>query len=215
MSSIVVHNFNTPNGVKVHIALEELGLGYETRVVDIGADEQFAPAFLAISPNNKIPALEDADGPEGKPVAIFESGAILLYLAEKTGRLLSSESRTRLAELQWLFWQVAGFGPMLGQAHHFLQYAPEKVPYGIRRYSQEAARLYRVLDKRLSESAYLGGEHYSIADIAVWPWARWPERQGVEETGPHYQRWFAAVAERPAVVRGQEVLAAAVERAKS
>ncbi len=217
MTALTLYNFNTPNGVKIHLALEEMGLDYETKPIDISQDEQFAPDFLKISPNNKIPALVDSQGPDGKPIALFESGAILLYLAEKTGKFLPSAdtpsgARARYECLKWLFWQMGGFGPMLGQAHHFIVYAPEPIPYGIERYSKEAQRLYGVLDKRLGEAKFVGGDEYSIADMAIWPWARFPERQQVDSAGlKNFQRWFAEIAARPATTRAQEVLAAACE----
>ncbi len=207
--SIDVYSWPTPNGHKVHIALEELGLPYTVHAINIGAGDQFLPDFLTISPNNKIPAILDPDGPDGKPFPVFESGAILIYLADKTGRLIGKPgSSERYTQLQWLMWQMGGLGPMLGQAHHFRQYAPEKIQYGIDRYTSEANRLYRVLDKRLSEARFLGGDSYSIADIVAWPWMRYPDRQGVDTaTLPHFKRWFAEIAARPAVQRGVEVLA--------
>ena len=215
MSELTVYNFNTPNGVKIHLALEEMGLEYETRSINITKDEQFAPDFLRISPNNRIPALVDRAGPNGEPIALFESGAILLYLAEKTGKFLPSDetpsgARARYECMKWLFWQMGGFGPMLGQAHHFIHFAPEQVPYGIERYSKESQRLYGVLDKRLGEARFVGGDDYSIADMAIWPWARFPDRQKVDTSAmQNYKRWFAEIAERPATARAQEVLAAA------
>ncbi|MDA7984962.1 MAG: glutathione S-transferase N-terminal domain-containing protein [Alphaproteobacteria bacterium] len=210
-SPITVHTFNTPNGVKITIALEELHLPYTIKIVNITKDEQFHPDFLKISPNNKIPAIQDPDGLNGQNTSVFESGAILLYLAEKTGKLLPQNPAQKLKTSEWLFWQVASLGPMLGQAHHFNIYAPEKVPYAVSRYSQEAGRLYNVLNTRLAESEYLGGNDYSIADIAAWPWTRYPDRQGVDAGKlKHFQRWFNAVAERPAVKLGQQKLADAM-----
>ncbi len=207
-TAIELYSWATPNGHKVHIMLEELGVPYNVHPIDIGAGDQFDPEFLKISPNNKMPAIVDPDGPDGEPLALFESGAILVYLAEKHGRFLSSDPRTRYVTLQWLMWQMGGLGPMLGQAHHFLQYAPEKIPYAMERYSNEAKRLYGVLDRRLAEAPYLAGEDYSIADIAAWPWTRFPERQGVERADyPNFVRWFDRIAGRPAVKRGVEVLA--------
>src|SRR5690606_21030465 len=189
------------------ILLEELGLEYRVHPIDIGNGDQFDPDFLKISPNNRIPAIVDPDGPGGEPLALFESGAILFYLAEKHGRFLP-QGRDRYVTMQWLMWQMGGLGPMLGQAHHFLQYAPEKIEYAMKRYSSEANRLYGVLDKRLGESRYLAGEEYTIADMAAWPWTRSPERQNVRrEDYPNFQRWFDEIAERPAVARGIEVLA--------
>ncbi|MGR4000175.1 MAG: glutathione S-transferase N-terminal domain-containing protein [Alphaproteobacteria bacterium] len=209
--NIIAHSFNTPNGVKVSIALEELNLPYQINIINISQDDQFKPQFLKISPNNKIPAIEDPNGPNGKPIAVFESGAILLYLAEKTNQLIPQEPNPRLKTLEWLFWQVAGFGPMLGQAHHFRIYASEEVQYGIKRYSDEASRLYNVLDKRLAESKFLGSNQYSIADIATWPWARYPDKQGVDVSKlKNFQRWFNEINARPAVVRAQQKLADAM-----
>ncbi|MBN2702060.1 MAG: glutathione S-transferase N-terminal domain-containing protein [Methylohalobius sp. ZOD2] len=204
---IEVYSWPTPNGHKVHILLEETGLDYRVHPVDIGAGEQFDPEFLAISPNNKIPALVDTDGPDGRPISLFESGAILIYLAEKAGAFYPGEPRARYAVLEWLMFQMGGIGPMLGQAHHFRRYAPEPIPYAIERYTNEANRLYGVLDRRLGESRYLAGDDYSIADIAVFPWLRSSESQGVEITEyPNVLRWYAEIAERPAVKRGLKVL---------
>jgi GST-like protein len=204
---IDLYTDTTPNGYKISIMLEEVGLPYAAHHVDIGKGDQFKPEFLAISPNNKIPAIIDRDGPGGKPYAMMESGAILVYLAEKTGKLLPQETRARFDVLQWLFFQMAHIGPMLGQAHHFRLYAPEQIPYAVNRYTNEAKRLYGVLDKRLADRGYLAGE-YSIADIAVWPWLRRPDRQGVEIADhPNVKRWFDAIAARPAVERGLKVLA--------
>jgi len=203
-----VYSWPTPNGHKVHIMLEECGLAYRVHPVDIGAGDQFAPAFLAISPNNKIPALTDPDGPGGKPISLFESGAILLYLAGKTGKLLPADVHGKYEVLQWLMFQMGGVGPMLGQAHHFRIYAPEKIDYAIDRYTNEARRLYNVINKRLAHSTYLGGRDYSIADIAVFPWLRSWKNQGVEMGDyPHLKGWFDEIGRRPAVQRGLEVLA--------
>ncbi len=200
---IDLYYWPTPNGWKISIALEELGLEYEVKPVDIAKGQQFAPEFLAISPNNKIPAIVDhapADG--GQPLSVFESGAILLYLAEKTGRLLPATARGRAEVLEWLFWQVGGLGPMLGQNHHFRIYSPQKIPYAIERYTNEAHRLYTVLDHRLEGREHICGA-YTIADIACWPWIVPHERQGMSLAEfPNLERWFAAVAERPAVQRG-------------
>jgi len=205
---IDVFSWPTPNGHKVHILLEECGLPYRAIPVNIGGGEQFDPAFLAISPNNKIPAITDPDGPDGKPISLFESGAILLYLAGKTGRFLPQDVRGRYEVLQWLMFQMGGVGPMLGQNHHFRQYAPEKLPYAIERYTNEARRLYGVIDRRLGDSPWLGGAEYSIADIATWPWLRNWKNQGMELTDhPHLERWFHAIESRPAVQRGVQVLA--------
>ena len=205
---IEVYSWATPNGHKVHIMLEECALPYRVHAVDIGAGEQFAPEFLAISPNNKIPAIIDADGPDGQPIPLFESGAILLYLATKTGRLLPADTRGRYEVLQWLMFQMGSIGPMLGQAHHFRLYAPEKIPYAIERYSNEARRLYGVLNRRLANSRYIGGAEYSIADIAVFPWLRSWKNQGIDwDEHPHVKGWFDEIGARPAVQRGVEVLA--------
>ena len=205
-----VYSWPTPNGHKVHIMLEECGLAYRVHPVDIGKGEQFAPDFLAISPNNKIPALVDPAGPDGQPISLFESGAILLYLAGKTGRLLPADVAGKYEVLQWLMFQVGSIGPMLGQAHHFRTYAPEQLPYAIDRYTQEAQRLYGVLNKRLAHATYLGGADYSIADIAVFPWLRSWKNQGVALADfPHLKGWFDEIAHRPAVQRGVAVLAGA------
>ena len=204
---IEVYSWATPNGHKVHIMLEECGLPYRAHAVDIGAGDQFKPEFLAISPNNKIPASVDPDGPDGQPISLFESGAILLYLAGKTGRFLPADTRGRYEVLEWLMFQMGGVGPMLGQAHHFRIYAPEKVPYAIERYTNEARRLYGVMNRRLAKSPYIGGADYSIADIAIFPWLRSWQNQGIDWNDfPHLRRWFDEVAARPAVVRGVEVL---------
>jgi GSH-dependent disulfide-bond oxidoreductase len=206
---IEVYSWATPNGHKVHIMLEECGLPYRVHAVDIGAGAQFDPAFLAISPNNKIPAIVDPDGPGGQPISLFESGAILLYLAGKTGRFLPSGVAAKYEVLQWLMFQMGGVGPMLGQAHHFRIYAPEKIGYAIDRYTNEAKRLYGVMNKRLGASTYLGGPEYSIADIAVFPWLRSWKNQGIAWADhPHLKGWFDEVSKRPAVMRGVEVLAA-------
>jgi GST-like protein len=205
---IEVYSWATPNGHKVHIMLEECGLPYRAIPVDIGAGDQFEPGFLAISPNNKIPALVDPDGPDGQPISLFESGAILLYLAGKTGRFLPESTRAKYEVLQWLMFQMASVGPMLGQAHHFRVYAPEKMPYAVDRYTNEARRLYGVMNRRLAQSRYLGGPGYSIADIAVFPWLRSWKNQGIAwDDYPHLKGWFDEIAKRPAVQRGVEVLA--------
>ncbi|WP_207477966.1 glutathione S-transferase N-terminal domain-containing protein [Arenibaculum pallidiluteum] len=204
--TIELHAWPTPNGYKISIALEELGLPYRAIPVDIGRGDQFKPDFLKLSPNNRMPAIVDPDGPGGAPISLFESGAILIYLAEKTGRLLPSDPQGRYQAIQWLMWQMGGFGPMLGQAHHFRLYAPERIPYAVDRYTNEAGRLYRVLDKRLGEAEFLAGE-YSIADIAVFPWSRGAERQGVDLAElPNVRRWFEAIDARPAVRKGLELL---------
>jgi GST-like protein len=204
---IEVYSWATPNGHKVHIMLEECGLPYKATPVDIGKGEQFQSDFLAISPNNKIPAIIDPDGPEGKPISLFESGAILFYLACKTGQFLPEKLAERYAVMEWLMFQMGGIGPMLGQAHHFRQYAPEKIEYAIARYTNEARRLYGVLDKRLSRSEYVACGEFTIADIAIYPWLRTAERQGVDWADfPHAKRWFDQLGERPAVQRGLKVL---------
>ncbi|MFT4436193.1 glutathione binding-like protein [Caballeronia sp. 15715] len=207
---IDVYSWATPNGHKIHIMLEELGLEYKAIPIDIGAGDQFTPDFLAISPNNKIPAIIDSDGPEGKPLALFESGAILFYLAEKTGKFLPLDPVGRYTTMQWLMFQMGGVGPMLGQAHHFRIYAPEKIEYAVNRYSNEAKRLYGVMDKQLGVTRYLAGNEYSIADIATFPWTRSWKNQGIElDEFPNVKRWFDEISARPAVIRGVEVLASA------
>jgi GSH-dependent disulfide-bond oxidoreductase len=194
----------TPNGQKIHIMLEETALPYLARWVDIRKGEQFDPEFLKISPNNKIPVILDHEGPDDLPLSVFESGAILIYLAEKTGKFLPTEVRRRTKVLEWLMFQVGGLGPMLGQAHHFRAYAREKIPYAIERYTNEAARLYRVLDNRLSDHEFLADD-YSIADMAVFPWIRLHERQGQDLADfPKVARWFATIAARPAVAKDME-----------
>jgi GST-like protein len=205
---IEVYSWPTPNGHKVHVMLEECALPYKAIPVDIGQGDQFRSDFLAISPNNKIPAIVDPDGPDGQPISLFESGAILMYLAAKTGRYLPESTRGKYEVLQWLMFQMGGIGPMLGQAHHFRIYAPQKIPYAIDRYTHEATRLYRVMNKRLAKSKYLGGPEYSIADIAVFPWLRSWKNQGIDwDDHPHLKGWFDEIAARPAVKRGVEVLA--------
>lgn len=196
----------TPNGWKITIMLEELGLPYTVVPVDIGEGDQFAPEFLAISPNNKMPAIVDPDGPAGQPVSVFESGAIMIYLAEKTGELMPRDPRGRLRVLEWLMFQMGTVGPMLGQVHHFRRYAPQKIPYAVDRYTNEAGRIYNVIDRRLAEHEYLAGDAYSIADIAVWPWLL-GERQGQSfDDYPNLKRWRDAVKVRPAVVKGRNVM---------
>ena len=200
----------TPNGWKVSIALEEMGLPYEVKLVNIGAGEQFTPEFLAISPNNRMPALVDPEGPDGKPLSIFESGAILQYLANKSGQFYPTDIRARAEVDQWLFWQVGGLGPMAGQTHHFRQYAPalikdqRQIAYGVRRYTDETNRLYGVLNKRLADRDYVAGD-YSIADMAIWPWIL-PGPQGQDlEDFPHLKAWMERVGARPAVQAGRAV----------
>lgn len=205
---IDAYSWPTPNGHKVHIMLEECELPYRAIPVNIGAGDQFKPDFLAISPNNKIPAIVDADGPDGKPITLFESGAILVYLASKAGKFLGNTDREKFNVLQWLMFQKGGIGPMLGQAHHFRLYAPEKIAYAIDRYTNEARRLYGVMDKQLSKTEYLAGDEYTIADIAAFPWTRSAANQGVDWNDfPHAKRWFDKIDARPAVQRGVNVLA--------
>ncbi|CAN7446184.1 glutathione binding-like protein [Trinickia sp. LjRoot230] len=207
---IDVYSWATPNGHKVHIMLEETGLEYRVHPVNIGAGDQFKPDFLGISPNNKIPAIVDSDGPGGKPLSLFESGAILIYLAEKTAKFLPTEAGARYATLQWLMFQMGGLGPMLGQTHHFRIYAPEKIDYAINRYTNEAKRLYGVMDTQLGKTQYMAGNDYTIADIASFPWTRSWQNQGIELAEfPNVKRWHEAIAARPAVIRGVDVLASA------
>lgn len=204
---IDVYSWATPNGQKIHIMLEECGLPYQVMPVNIGAGEQFDPGFLLISPNNKIPAIVDADGPDGKPISLFESGAILVYLASKAGQFLGNTDREKYQTLQWLMFQMGGLGPMLGQTHHFRNYAPEKIPYAIDRYTNEAKRLYGVMDKQLRQTAYLAGDNYTIADIAAFPWTYYAANQGIDWNDyPHAKRWFDSINARPAVQRGLKVL---------
>ena len=204
---IDVWTWPTPNGHKVHIALEELELPYRVVPVDIGAGAQFKPEFLALTPNHRIPAIVDHEGVDGRAVTLFESGAILIYLAEKAGKLLPPDPLERLSALQWLMFQMGGVGPMFGQYNHFATYAPEKLPYAIERYTNEVQRLHRVLEKRLSDSEYLAGGEYSVADIATFPWIRNPARRNVELADfPAVKRWHDTIAARPAVQRGVAVL---------
>lgn len=205
---IDVYTWPTPNGHKVHIMLEECGLEHTIHGVNIRKGEQFEPDFLAVSPNNRIPAIVDQDGPDGKPYSLFESGAILIYLAEKTGKFLAAEGRARHDAIQWLMFQMGNVGPMFGQAHHFRGYAKEKIEYAIERYTNEAGRLYRIMDKRLGETPYLGGDVYTIADIATFPWARNPQRRGHDiATMPNLKRWCDEIEARPAVAKALQVLA--------
>ncbi|MFL1414677.1 glutathione S-transferase N-terminal domain-containing protein [Pseudomonas fildesensis] len=205
---IDLYYWTTPNGHKVSLFLEEAGLPYEVHPINIGQGDQFKPDFLKIAPNNRIPAIVDqhpSDG--GAPISLFESGAILLYLAEKTGQFLPKDLRGRQEALQWLFWQMGGLGPMAGQNHHFSQFAPEKIPYAIKRYVDETARLYGVLDRRLADRAFVAGEEYSIADMAIYPWIvshKW-QSQRLEDF-PHVQRWFNSIKDRPATVRAYELV---------
>ena len=206
---IEVWTWPTPNGHKVHIALEELGLAYEVIPVNIGKGEQFKPDFLAITPNHRIPAIRDSDGPDGKPVTLFESAAIMIYLSEKSGgKLIPQDPVGRYKCLEWIMFQMGGVGPMFGQWNHFGAYAPERVPYAIERYTNEVARLHRVLNKRLGEATWLAGEEYSMADIITWPWIRYPEKRNIKlDDYPNVKRWHGAMAARPAVQRGVAVLA--------
>jgi GST-like protein len=203
---IELHAWPTPNAHKVSIMLEECGLPYRVVVVDITRGDQFAPDFLKISPNNRMPAIVDPDGPDG-PLSVFESGAILIYLAERTGRFLPASGAGRYRVVEWLMFQMANLGPVAGNAHHFRDVAPEKVPYAIGRFTGEAGRLYGVMDRRLGEAPYLAGADYSIADMACWPWVRLHRYHGQDWAPfPHVKRWFDAVAARPAVQRGMELL---------
>jgi len=209
---IDVYSWATPNGHKVHIMLEECGwrLNRDWRAipVNIGTGDQFAPEFLRISPNNKIPALVDPHGPDGKPISVFESGAILVYLAAKTGKFMPRSDRAKFEVLQWLMFQMGGVGPMLGQNHHFRLYAPEKIDYAINRYTNEAKRLYGVMDKQVSKTKFIAGNTYTIADMAIFPWLRNWQNQGIDWAEyPHLKHWFDTIAARPAVQRGVQVLA--------
>ena len=199
---IDLYTASTPNGQKIHIMLQEAGLEYKAHFVSLGEGGQFDPEFLEINPNNKIPAIVDHDGSGGQPVSVFESGCILLYLAEKTGRFLPTESRARIETLEWLFWQMGGFGPMLGQAHHFRAYAPEKIQYAYDRYTNEARRLYQVLNNRLDGREFVAAREFTIADMAIFPWCRLHRRQGQSlDDFANIKRWFQAVAARPAVAK--------------
>ena len=202
---IELHYWPTPNGWKVSIMLEELGIPYDLKLVNIGKGEQFEPSFLAISPNNRMPAIVDPEGPNGQPISVFESGAILQYLGRKFGKFYPTDERQRVEVDQWLFWQMGGLGPMAGQAHHFRQYAPEKIEYGINRYTNEVNRLYGVMNKRLADRDYLAGE-YSIADMACVGWIKPHQNQGQDLNDfPNLKRWYEAVNARPAVERGLAV----------
>jgi GST-like protein len=202
---IKLFTWGTPNGRKVSVMLEECGLPYRVQTVDITRGEQLSPDFVAVSPNSKIPAIVDPHGPDGKPMALFESGAILLYLAARTGKFLPASERGKYEAMQWLMFQMGGVGPMFGQTHHFLRFAPEPIPYAINRYRTETTRLYGVLDRRLGEAEYLAGE-YSIADIATFPWVARHEWQNIDLVDfPGVRRWFETIARRPAVVRGMAV----------
>jgi GSH-dependent disulfide-bond oxidoreductase len=202
---IELHIWPTPNAYKISIFLEEAGLPYEVKLVNIGKGEQFKPEFLKIAPNNRMPAIVDPDGPGGEPISVFESGAILQYLGRKTGKFYPLDERRRVAVDQWLMWQMGGLGPMCGQTHHFRQYAPEKIPYAIDRYTIEVNRLYGVLNRQLEGKDYICGE-YSIADMAAFPWVRPYERQGQDlNQFPHLKAWFQRMEARPAVKRAVEV----------
>jgi GSH-dependent disulfide-bond oxidoreductase len=199
---IQLYYWPTPNGHKISIMLEECSLPYKIVPVNIGRGEQFKPEFLALSPNNRMPAILDPDGPGGTPISVFESGAILQYLARKTSKFYGTSERSRVEVEQWLFWQMGGLGPMAGQCHHFRNYAPEKVPYGIDRYTNEVNRLYGVMNRRLADRPFLAGD-YSIADIACFPWVRPFKNQGQDLADfPHVAAWFQRNLDRPAVVRG-------------
>jgi GSH-dependent disulfide-bond oxidoreductase len=204
----------TPNGWKVSVMLEECGLDYRMRLVNIMAGEQFAPDFLAISPNNRIPAIVDhAPAGGGDPVSVFETGAILIYLAEKTGQFLPADLRGRSAVIQWLMWQMGGLGPMLGQNGHFRLYAPEKIPYAVARYEKEALRLYGVLDVQLGRNVHVAGAEYSIADMAIFPWVRTYKRQEIDlDQFPNVQRWYQELKQRPGIQRGLDLGKEAVNR---
>lgn len=206
---IEVWTWPTPNGHKVHIALEELGLPYKVIPVNIAKGDQFKPEFLAITPNHRIPAIVDPDGPGGKPITLFESGAIMIYLSEKAGgRLIPADPAGRYVCLQWMMFQMGGIGPMFGQYNHFANYAPEKIPYAIERYTNEVRRLHRVLEKRLAQAEYLAGDDYTMADIITFPWIRNPDRRNIDLAEyPNLKRWHDVIASRPAVQRGLAVLA--------
>lgn len=201
---IDLYYWPTPNGWKISIALEEMGLPYATHLIAIGKGDQFKPDFLKISPNNKMPAITDPDGPDGAPISIFESGAILQYLARKTGQFCGRTERERIAVDQWLMWQMGGVGPMAGQTHHFLKFAKQDIPYAKDRYRSETARLYGVLDKQLAQNEWIAGDFYSIADMATWPWAHlWEGQEQTLEDKPHFARWLKACANRPALRKGR------------
>jgi GSH-dependent disulfide-bond oxidoreductase len=202
---IELYTWGTPNGKKASVMLEEVGLPYTLHAINIGKGDQFTPDYVAINPNSKIPAIVDLDGPGGRPIKVFESGAILVYLAEKTGKLLSTEPRARMEALEWLMFQMGGVGPMFGQAHHFLRQAPEQIAYAQERYVKEVRRLYGVMDRRLGEADYLASA-YSIADVATYPWVARHTWHKVElPEFPHVERWFNAITARPAVARGMNV----------
>jgi len=203
---IDLYTWTTPNGRKVSVMLEECGLPYNVHEINIGKDDQFTPEFIAINPNSKIPAIVDSEGPDGRPISMMESGAILIYLAGKTGKFLPESPRGKFDALQWLMFQMGGVGPMFGQAHHFIRSAKEQVPYGIERYSKETRRLYGVMDKRLATEKFLAAGEYSIADIATYPWvARYEWHQVDLNDFPNVKRWFDTISARPAVKRGMDV----------
>jgi len=210
---IDLYYWPTPNGWKISIALEEMGLPYELHLVNISKGEQFEPDFLKIAPNNRMPAIVDHDGPDGQPISIFESGAILQYLARKTGKFCGPTERDRVAVDQWLMWQMGGVGPMAGQAHHFLSYAPSMdppndLPYAKDRYRNETARLYGVLDRQLADNEFVAGDFFSIADMAIWPWASlWERQEQTLDDKPNMKRWLEAVGERPGVQKGRALAA--------
>ena len=209
---IELYTWPTPNGHKIHIMLEETGTPYKVIPIDIGVGDQFDPEFLKISPNNKMPAMVDPDGPGGKPLALSESGAMLIYLADKTGQFLPEEPHAHYATLQWLMFQMGHIGPMLGQVHHFRNYAPEKLDYAIDRYVNEAKRLYGILDRRLGETRYVVGADYTIADMAIFPWCRLHKRQRQDINDyPNVKRWFDMIAARPAVAKDMKKLEDIVE----
>ncbi len=202
--AIELYYWPTPNGWKISIALEEFDLPYNTHLINIGKDDQFAPDFLKIAPNNRMPAIIDPNGPDSAPISVFESGAILQYLARKTGQFGGETERERVEVDQWLMWQMGGVGPMAGQAHHFLKYAPDDLPYAKSRYRDEAARLYGVLDRRLADRPFVAGDNYTIADMAIWPWASlWQGQEQTLDDKPHLARWLKALWERPALRRGR------------
>ncbi|MDD9915406.1 MAG: glutathione binding-like protein [Rhodospirillaceae bacterium] len=204
--TIDLYTWATPNGRKASVMLEEVGLPYTEHAINISKGDQFEPEFLKISPNNRIPAIVDPDGPDGSPISVFETGAILIYLGEKTGKFIPTDARKRVAAMEWLMWQMGGFGPMLGQAHHFLGLDTE-VPYGSERYVKESHRLYGVMDRRLADNEYLAGDEYSIADIACYPWAHRHPRHKVDISQfENVQRWYDAVGARPAVQKGMPTL---------
>ena len=204
--TIDLYTWATPNGRKASVMLEEVSLPYTEHAINISKGEQFEPDFLKISPNNRIPAIVDPDGPDGKPISVFETGAILMYLGEKTGKFIPTDARKRVATMEWLMWQMGGFGPMLGQAHHFLGLDTE-VPYGSERYVKESHRLYGVMDRRLADNEYLAGDEYSIADIACYPWAHRHPRHKVDLSRfENVKRWYDTISDRPAVQKGMPTL---------